>query len=159
MDQVTSPNHWQPQHGGPHHQHVGKPKNSPSGGGGSSKLEALDNLVISTIFSISTKLCLTSGKVIKRLQEQTEDKEHVEYLDTLLYVLEDVDPPMSPSKKTSRELAGTLRNLKKVEQALQTLLTSTESDNDQDDDEEEDDCDDDDDDDQPGGAGAADCSV
>jgi len=31
---------------------------------------------------------------------------------------------MSPSKKTSRELAGTLRNLKKVEQALQTLLTS-----------------------------------
>ena len=44
-----------------------------------------------------------------------------------LYVLEDVDPPMSPSKKTSRELAGTLRNLKKVEQALQTLLTSDNS--------------------------------
>ena len=34
---------------------------------------------------------------------------------------------MSPSKKTSRELAGTLRNLKKVEQALQTLLTSDNS--------------------------------
>ena len=57
------------------------------GGGGQSstgKLEALDNLVISTIFSISAKLCLTSGKVIRRLQEQTEDKEHVEYLDTLV---------------------------------------------------------------------------
>ena len=38
-----------------------------------------------------------------------------------LYVLEDVEPPISPSKKTSRELAGTLRNLKKVEQALQTI--------------------------------------
>ena len=41
-----------------------------------------------------------------------------------LYVLDDIDPPMSPSKKTSRELAGTLRNLKKVEQALQTLERS-----------------------------------
>ena len=56
-------------------------------GGGGGRLEALDNLVISTIFSISTKLCLTSGKVIRRLQEQTEDKEHVEYLDTLVSTL------------------------------------------------------------------------
>ena len=36
-------------------------------------------------------------------------------------MLEDSDLPSSPSKKTSRELAGTLRNLKKVEQALQVL--------------------------------------
>lgn len=105
-----------------------------TGQSSSTKLEALDNLVISTIFSISAKLCLTSGKVIRRLQEQTEDKEHVEYLDTLLYVLEDVEPPMSPSKKTSRELAGTLRNLKKVEQALQTLMASTDDDDDDPDD-------------------------
>ena len=48
-------------------------------------------------------------------------------------MLEDVEPPMSPSKKTSRELAGTLRNLKKVEQALQTLMASTDDDDDQDD--------------------------
>ena len=61
----------------------GVPTGGASGGGGG-RLEALDNLVISTIFSISTKLCLTSGKVIRRLQEQTEDKEHVEYLDTLV---------------------------------------------------------------------------
>lgn len=45
-----------------------------------------------------------------------------------LYVLEDVDPPVSPSKKTSRELAGTLRNLKKVEQALQILLSASDAD-------------------------------
>lgn len=38
-----------------------------------------------------------------------------------LYVLEDSDLPASPSKKTSRELAGTLRNLKKVEQVLQLM--------------------------------------
>ena len=38
-----------------------------------------------------------------------------------LYVLEDTNPPASPAKKTSRELSGTLRNLKKIEQALQML--------------------------------------
>lgn len=89
-----------------------------------SKLEALDNLVISTIFSVSTKLCLLSGKLVKSLQERTSDKEEETMLQTLLYVLDDIDPPVSPSKKTSRELAGTLRNLKKVEQALQTLERS-----------------------------------
>ena len=62
----------------------GVPAGGGASGGGGGRLEALDNLVISTIFSISTKLCLTSGKVIRRLQEQTEDKEHVEYLDTLV---------------------------------------------------------------------------
>lgn len=102
-----------------------------SGGAGStsstqsgSKLEALDNLVISTIFSVSTKLCLLSGKLVKSVQERTSDKEEEAMLQTLMYVLEDIDPPVSPSKKTSRELAGTLRNLKKVEQALQTLERS-----------------------------------
>merc|ERR1719510_2937526 len=108
-------------------------KRSPPGGNGStssngtqsgSKLEALDNLVISTIFSVSTKLCVLSGKLVKSVQERTDDKEEESMLQTLLYVLEDIDPPVSPSKKTSRELAGTLRNLKKVEQALQTLERS-----------------------------------
>jgi len=89
-----------------------------------SKLEALDNLVISTIFSVSTKLCILSGKLVKSVQDRTSDKEEETMLQTLLYVLEDIDPPVSPSKKTSRELAGTLRNLKKVEQALQTLERS-----------------------------------
>jgi len=114
--------------------HVGSNRRTPtrgSGGAGStsstqsgSKLEALDNLVISTIFSVSTKLCLLSGKLVKSVQERTSDKEEEAMLQTLMYVLEDIDPPVSPSKKTSRELAGTLRNLKKVEQALQTLERS-----------------------------------
>ena len=38
-----------------------------------------------------------------------------------LYVLEDTNPPASPAKKTSRELSATLRNLKKIAQALQML--------------------------------------
>ncbi len=41
-----------------------------------------------------------------------------------LYVLDDTDLPASPSRKTSKELAGTLRNLKKVEQTLQVLERS-----------------------------------
>lgn len=103
------------------------PGRGSSSSSNSNKLEALDNLVISTIFSVSTKLCLTSGKLIRGLQERAEDDEQAAMLQTLLYVLEDVDPPVSPSKKTSRELAGTLRNLKKVEQALQTLERSANS--------------------------------
>jgi hypothetical protein len=42
-------------------------------------------------------------------------------VETILYLLEDVDTPTTPAKNTSRELSGTLRNLKKVEQALELL--------------------------------------
>ena len=49
-----------------------------------SKLEALDNLVISTIFSVSTKLCLLSGKLVKSVQERTSDKEEEAMLQTLV---------------------------------------------------------------------------
>jgi hypothetical protein len=49
-----------------------------------SRLEALDNLVISTVFSVSTKLCLSSAKLIRRLQDSTDDKEQLAYLDTLV---------------------------------------------------------------------------
>ena len=58
-------------------------RSSPSRGS-SSKLEALDNLVISTIFSVSTKLCLTSSRLMRRLQEEATDKEQLDYLDTLV---------------------------------------------------------------------------
>ena len=74
--------------------HVGSNRRTPtrgSGGAGStsstqsgSKLEALDNLVISTIFSVSTKLCLLSGKLVKSVQERTSDKEEEAMLQTLV---------------------------------------------------------------------------
>ena len=51
-----------------------------------SKLEALDNLVISTIFSVSTKLCLLSGKLVKSVQERTSDKEEEAMLQTLVRI-------------------------------------------------------------------------
>ncbi|TRY62867.1 hypothetical protein TCAL_10970 [Tigriopus californicus] len=85
----------------------------------STPLETLDNIVISTIFSVSAKLCLNTSSIIRKMKAQVDplEEDHV-VLDTLLYVLEDVDLPASPSKRVSRELAGTLKNLKKVEQAL-----------------------------------------
>ena len=38
-----------------------------------------------------------------------------------LYILDDVDEQVSGAKKSSKELASVLRNLKKVEQALETV--------------------------------------
>lgn len=87
------------------------------------QLEALDNLVISTIYNVSSKLCASSSSVLRKtvavLPEQEE--EQASTVETVLYLLDDVDLPSTPAKKTSRELSGTLRNLKKVEQALELL--------------------------------------
>lgn len=65
---------------------VVKPKRTGSSSStqSGSKLEALDNLVISTIFSVSTKLCLLSGKLVKNVQERTNDKEEEAMLQTLV---------------------------------------------------------------------------
>lgn len=70
------------------------PRNPPRNTNGSSsstqsgsKLEALDNLVISTIFSVSTKLCVLSGKLVKSLQERTRDKDEEAMLETLVILM------------------------------------------------------------------------
>ena len=55
-----------------------------SGTASGSKLEALDNLVISTIFSVSTKLCVLSSKLVKSVQEKTDDREEEAMLQTLV---------------------------------------------------------------------------
>ena len=41
-----------------------------------------------------------------------------------LYILDDVELPVSGAKKPSRELSSILHNLKKVEQALETVDTA-----------------------------------
>lgn len=48
------------------------------------RMEALDNLVISTIFSISAKLCYSSGALIKRAQDQATNQEQLDMMDTLV---------------------------------------------------------------------------
>ena len=109
-----------------------------------SKLEALDSLVISTIYNISNKLCGASANVLRKAANVFPEKDEeqvctvtdiallVAYectvgnlkcylgdlplnqvlsfqsstLETVLYLLEDVDLPATPAKKTSRELSG-----------------------------------------------------
>merc|ERR1719362_2659404 len=70
----------------------------------SKQLEALDNLVISTIYNVSSKLCASSSSVLRKtvalLPEQ--DEEQAGTVETILYLLEDVDMPSTPAKKTSR---------------------------------------------------------
>ena len=78
----SSMSHWPPSSHSMQPSHK-MTRSSPSRGSGN-KLEALDNLVISTIFSVSAKLCLTSSTLMRRLQEQTTDKEQLDYLDTLV---------------------------------------------------------------------------
>jgi len=88
-----------------------------------SKLEALDSLVISTIYNVSNKLCGASANVLRKAANvfPEHDEEQASTIETVLYLLEDVDLPATPAKKTSRELSGTLRNMKKIEQALEML--------------------------------------
>jgi len=87
------------------------------------KLEALDTLVISTIHNVSNKLCSTSATLLRQAASvfPEQDEEQASTLETVVYLLEDIDLPPSPAKKTSRELSGTLRNLKKIEQALEMM--------------------------------------
>merc|ERR1712088_624657 len=85
------------------------------------RLEALDNLVISTLLSISIKLCATSTSLLHHVRTKSSNPEEHSVAETLIYILDNVDTPMSGAKKSSRELAGVLRNLKKVEQALETV--------------------------------------
>ena len=56
-------------------------------------------------------------------------------METVIYLLEDLDLPPSPAKKTSRELSGTLRNLKKIEQSMEMMKKLLEADADEEDDE------------------------
>ncbi|XP_043231094.1 collagen alpha-1(I) chain-like isoform X3 [Amphibalanus amphitrite] len=84
------------------------------------KLEALDNLVISTIHTLSTKIRGNSESLVSKLKCQfdEEDVRHT-LLDDVMTTLT-TDTPSS-SKTSSRDLAGILKNLRKVEQAVQVL--------------------------------------
>lgn len=59
-------------------------RSSGSSGSSGHKMEALDNLVISTIFSISTKLCLNSASIIRRAQDRAVNQEQHSMMDTLV---------------------------------------------------------------------------
>ena len=81
-------------------------------------LSDLDQLVIDTSLNISNKLCLSAGNVINQTSRKfsVTDNKVLDDVETLSYVLEDVhvndgDP--------SHQLSSLLRNMKKIEQALE----------------------------------------
>ncbi|KAK3887858.1 hypothetical protein Pcinc_008009, partial [Petrolisthes cinctipes] len=111
-------------------------KRSPSGGStrGSgaitstrsrAKMEALDNLVISTIHSLSVKVRTTSETLLQKLKSQyDEEGDRAALLEEVLaHLSESSDQSLTPghTRSTSRELAGILRNLKKIEHALEVI--------------------------------------
>jgi hypothetical protein len=89
------------------------------------KLEALDNLVIATIHSLSVKVRTSSRHLLEKLQLQHSDDENGALLDEMVSQLKDLEvvnsANSSPTKNSSRELSGTLKNLKKLEQVILVL--------------------------------------
>ncbi|KAK7078673.1 hypothetical protein SK128_000012 [Halocaridina rubra] len=88
------------------------------------KMEALDNLVISTIHSLSVKVRTTSETLLQKLKSQyDEEGDRAALLEEVLAHLSESDQTLSTgqTRSTSRELAGILRNLKKIEHALEVI--------------------------------------
>ena len=48
------------------------------------RLEALDSLVISTIFSLSARLCKNSATLVKKAQDECDSEEQISIMDTLV---------------------------------------------------------------------------
>ncbi|XP_059480039.1 nucleolar protein dao-5-like isoform X2 [Neocloeon triangulifer] len=87
------------------------------------KFEALDNLVIAAIHGFSNKIKGSSHNVLGKLRVLfQEDQEKVLMLEDALNLLEESEPATtSPNKSPSKELSGTLRNLKKLEHVFNVL--------------------------------------
>ncbi|XP_052133319.1 uncharacterized protein LOC113216119 [Frankliniella occidentalis] len=86
--------------------------------------QTMDNLVIVALSGISQKLKCSSSNLLKKLRYLYEsDSIAAERLDMQIHLLEEVDrtTPTSPLRSPSRELSSTLRNLKRLESALQVL--------------------------------------
>lgn len=89
------------------------------------ELSELDQLVIDTSLNISNKLCLAAKQVVAQTAVKFPvDGELMENMETLCYVLDDTQ---HSSDTTSSQLAGLLRNMKKMEQAInltETIINS-----------------------------------
>lgn len=91
------------------------------------KLEALDNLVISTIYGMSAKIRSNAESLMRKLRPQyVDDLERLGLIDDALNRLSDCasESPihsMTAGRSSSRELSGTLKVMKRVEQVFQAL--------------------------------------
>jgi len=78
--------------------------------------------VINTTHNVSQKLCLAAARVLRRVSAIAEDTDTSLDLETVTYLLEDTNIAHTQHRnKISTELAGTLKNLKKLEQAFDIL--------------------------------------
>merc|ERR1712117_925052 len=72
--------------------------------------------------NVSQKLCLSAARILRRVSAIAEDTDSSLDLETVTYLLEDTNIAHTPYRnKISTELAGTLKNLKKLEQAFDVL--------------------------------------
>jgi len=104
--------------------HYGHGHSSSSAIRPKNKLEALDNLVIATIHSMSNKIRSASRNLLEKLQVQYTDNENGALLEEMVAQMKELEMSSSnssPNKSPSRELSGTLKNLKKLEQVILVL--------------------------------------
>jgi len=90
------------------------------------QVSALDSLVINTTHNVSQKLCHSAAELLRSMSRVPGVQEDVDTsltLETVTYLLEDSAMLQQGHRgnKMSQELAGTLKNLKKLEQALDIL--------------------------------------
>jgi len=91
------------------------------------KLEALDNLVISTIHGLSSKIRTNAETLMRKLRPQyVGDLERLGLIDDTLNRLSEcaTESPINSvtaARSSSRELSGTLKIMKRVEQVFQAL--------------------------------------
>ncbi|PNF25769.1 hypothetical protein B7P43_G12373 [Cryptotermes secundus] len=90
---------------------------------GRNKLEALDSLVMAAVSSLSNKLRGSSCNLLKKLRYlYEEDSDRAGKLSAVIEVLENSASPNSPQTKSpSKELSGTLKNLKRMENVFKVL--------------------------------------
>ncbi|XP_021932232.1 uncharacterized protein LOC110835863 isoform X4 [Zootermopsis nevadensis] len=90
---------------------------------GRNKLEALDSLVMAAVCSLSNKLCGSSCNLLKKLRYlYEEDSERADKLSAVIEVLQNSATPSSPQTKSpSKEISGTLKNLKRMENVFRVL--------------------------------------
>ncbi|XP_018023411.1 uncharacterized protein LOC108679320 isoform X5 [Hyalella azteca] len=88
------------------------------------KIEALDNLVISTIHSLSNKVRGTSENLLQKLKTQygEEDRDRADLLQNVLnHLNSESESASSQIRSTSKDLSGILKNLKKIQTALEVI--------------------------------------
>ncbi|CAG0915385.1 unnamed protein product [Notodromas monacha] len=88
------------------------------------KLETLDSLVLSSVFSLSSRLNDRAKKVLEKLKCQVSDETDVAgKLEDLILVMDSAEASSpvgnaSKPRSSSKDLSGTLKNLRRLEQVM-----------------------------------------